>query len=106
MPSAGMPSALWIWATLAVLVVAPPVPCANAPPAAIVSEASSTPTPLRPDQRRRRARLAAKRRERDLLADSSHGAWDDRSISGTARNSLWSHHAYGVSCRARAMTCA
>jgi hypothetical protein len=67
----------------------PPVVEANAPPAATVSDASATPSPLRSDQRRRRARSAAKRRPRERRWESSHGVGSDKSrLWGTARNSL------------------
>jgi hypothetical protein len=69
---------------------APPVELeANAPPAATVSEARATPSPLRSDQRRRRARRLAKRRPRERRWESSHGLGSDKSrLWGTARNSL------------------
>src|SRR5690242_3085902 len=103
-----MPSAVWSADTLlpadwTACVPTPPL-AANAPPA-IVSEASVTATTLRRPRRRRRRRAASKRRARDRRLDSSHGAWDDRSVVGTTGNPLVSS-AYGVSCRARAKTCA
>src|SRR4051794_1694261 len=89
-PSAWMPSARWIAFTetflaLVALAVAavPPVPWAAASPVANVNAARHTPA------------AAAKRRGLERL---------DRSV-GT-RGTPWSHRAYGVSCRARAMTCA
>ena len=77
---------------------------ATAPPATRVMAASSTAPPPRPARLRRRLRAASARRRREALSDASHGPGFAGSMKGTAY--LLGLGAYGVSCRARAKTCA
>src|SRR3954452_2457072 len=84
--------------------VCPPL-CATAAPAISVMPATSAVTPARLRRRRRARRAAWARCARERRRASSHGPGDARSVVGTAEPRLWSH-AYGVSCRARAKTCA
>src|SRR5215213_4196213 len=79
--------------------------CATAPPAAKVSVAAATSAPARRRRPRLRVLRASARRARERRLDSSHGTWFDGSALGTAVNPLVPG-AYGVSCRARARTCA
>src|ERR671916_1629474 len=84
---------------------APPPPCATAPPAATVSDRAATIAVVLRLRERRRALRASARRARERRLDSSHCAWLPGSTLRTAKFPLVSG-AYGVSCRARAWTCA
>ncbi len=79
--------------------------CASAAPAIIVMPASSAAAPLRLSRTRRRRRAVSVRRARERRRASSQGPGLARSVVGHSDTSL-GLNAYGVSCRARAKTCA
>src|SRR5215218_7681330 len=107
-PSAVTPSARWTAATstpgataLVRFAGACWVLVAAAAPPARTSDALSAAMPARRPRNRRSCRAASARRRRERRWAASQGSGEDRSVVGTYMN-LAGHHAYGVSCRARA----